>query len=252
MGEKADDDKTGDQGAGSGTDGGAADDENLLDDEAKNGGGDDGGKGDDDKTGDEGKGGDDDKAPLTKADLPGLIKSMTDAAVDAANRVADKRINQVLDKKGAAGGSDDGKGGDDKGAAQGASGPDAAQVRGARLAFRDYIDTEMGGYLGNEERAFVNDLGKATITGLAEIDDEDQVGRQVAASVAQQVKGLRKFYEQRTKAALKRKGLLKDSDKGGQAEQSGAGGVGPKTELDRGAAKAAEMFGARGGADAKK
>lgn len=248
MGEEAAGDKSGEGNQGGDATGAKADDENLLEDEAKNGGksGDDDGKG---KDGDDGKG-DDDDAPLTLANLKPLLDDVVTKAVEAADRQADKRINQVLDKRQ---GGDDGKGGkakDDGDDKVVQSGPAADVVRSTRLAFKEYMDEGIQ-FLGNEERAFARDLGHSMIAGLSEISDEDATGRDVAEKVAAQVQAMRKFYETRTKAALKRRGLLKESDKGsGQPAASGSGGVGTGSEYDKGAAKAADKFGTKTPANA--
>lgn len=234
--DKGADDGTGtDAGSGSGADG--DDDDDLLGDEAKNGG-----KGDDDKDGDKGKGKDDDKKsdpPLTKADLTDVVT----AAVAEANRVADRRINEVLDKRlGKDGEKGKAKDDDDTSTADTAAALGSLQ-REARLSFKEYLDGEDITFLGNEERTFAADLGKALIESRREIDDAEIVGREVAKVVAEQVRGLRKFYEKATKNALKRRGLLKDDGKGQQAAASGTGGVGTGSDMDKGAAKAAAMFG---------
>lgn len=254
MGDAAGDKPTDDSNQGGDADGGQkADDDNLLEDEAKNGSK----SGDDDKDGkDDGKGGDDggnDGDPVTLGNLKPLLDDVVTKAIEAADRQADKRINQVLDKRL----GDDGKGGkakDDGDAKSGdggsSSGPAADVVRSTRLAFKEYLDEGIQ-FLGNEERAFARDLGHSLISGMADITDEDEVGRQVATRVAEQVQSMRKFYEQRTKSALKRRGLLKESDAGGkQPPASNVGGIGAGAEFDQGAKVAEGMFGKKDPASA--
>lgn len=101
-----------------------------------------------------------------------------------------------------------------------------ADVRGARLAFRDYLPDEVK-ITSTEERKFATDLGRTMIEARAAkgFEDEDVVGREVAEEVAKQVKGLRKHYQTRTVAALRRRGALPDT-KGGQGPAGSTGGKG--------------------------
>lgn len=113
-----------------------------------------------------------------------------------------------------------------------------ADVRGARLAFRDYLGDEGLKFLGAEERRFATDLGQALIKARAldGFDDEDEVGREVAKEVSEKIKSLRTYYERSTKTALRRQGLLPDQ-KGGQqaAGTAGAGGVHSDSQFTAGA-----------------
>lgn len=210
----------GDQGAGSGS---------LLDDEA-NGGGDDGGDGGD-------------QQQQGTPDVAQIVADAVAAAVAEANRVADRRINQVLSRLEGQGQQGSGQqGGEGQGQQQQApSGPDPIAVRAARMAAREYITTDLR-FLGNEEREYAMSAASAAIAARPTIDDEDAVGREVATAVVTQVKSLRKFYEDRTKAALKKRGMLVDTGKGDQPSGGGGQQVAATSEFEKGKQVAAGLF----------
>jgi hypothetical protein len=122
----------------------------------------------------------------------------------------------------------------------------ASDLRAARLAFREYVGDEVK-FISAEERAFAMDLGSALLVQQAQhgIDDEDRAGRTVAAEVAKKVKDLRKHYEDRTVAALRRRGVLTDQQTGGghqqSRQQSGGGQVGEQSAFSKGAEIAARV-----------
>jgi hypothetical protein len=126
----------------------------------------------------------------------------------------DRRVNGALNKvrgKAPAKKDDDGDGTD-----QGRTAP-VADVRGARIAFREYLPDTIK-LLGPEERSFANDYGQNLIRARAHsgFDDEDQTGREVAEATAEQIRKLRSFYSARTKRVLEAQGALV-AQGGGQA-----------------------------------
>lgn len=123
-----------------------------------------------------------------------------------------------------------------------------ADVRGARLAFRDELAETK--FISPVERRFALDLGQTLIRARA-LDgfaDEDVVGREVAEQVAKTVKDLRTHYEKQVKAALRRRGLLPEQ-KDGQSPGGGTGGgtAAADSELAKGKELAAQRH-ARPGA----
>lgn len=182
----------------------------------------------DDEDGDE----DDDTDEDEKS--KGKKKYVTREDLDAAmQKVGDRLVNTVLKEV---------RGGDlrrqqnrgtagDKGQKQEQKAP-VADVRGARLAFRDYLSDEAK-FTSREERRFAMDLGQAMIRARAldGFEDEDKVGREVAEEVAEQVTSLRKHYQRSTIARLRSRGLLapKKDGKSGQSGQGTTGGSGATT-----------------------
>lgn len=126
-----------------------------------------------------------------------------------------------------------------------AQGPSREDVREARSTYREFVSDEVK-FLGNEEREFARSLAESQINrGLGRGDDPEDVGRDVAESVASDIKRMRSFYESRTVAALRRKGALpKKTGSQQQPQQSGGGSqVGVSgSGWQKGQSKAKEMF----------
>jgi hypothetical protein len=240
IGGGAPDDGDGDDGGDDGGDGG---DDDLI----GGGGGDGDDGGDDGDNGDDGDGDDDDEK-LTPA-LKALISK-------EANRIADKRINQALAKRGnrRAGrrdnADDDGDGDDDKGGNGGKpkgkqeTGPTSADLREARLVYRDFVRDEIE-FIDNDERAFAADLAQGMLRDrLADHEDVEEAGEAVATEVAKRVRTLRANYQKATIAGLKRRGVLpkdwKSTDKGGQ-QKRGPASRGTQAALDEGARRAQQV-----------
>lgn len=227
--------KTQDQGAGA--DG--AEDQDLrdddldedddLDDQGSDDDGDD--EGDEDEQGDEDEDGFD-----PEAFEEGLLKKVESRL--------DRRINAVLREI---------RKGRDNGRQQRGDGSQpqrrqpqqpevpAVDVRSVKIAYRDYIADEVK-FVSREEREAAATLANGLIAQqiAAGGDDEDEIGSEVAKAVGETIRGLRKHYEERTKAALKRQGLLADA-KGGQGGTAGKGRApGMRSEMAKGATLAGQ------------
>lgn len=219
------DDQGGDDGGDDGADDGAG---GLLDDEADNGG-DDGG----DDGSDDGSGG---------VDVDEIVAQVTKALEAKFDSIADRRVNAIVKevrKQQKPAGEEDKKDDSEK-----SSGPSDADVREARLAYREYVGDSGVKFLGDVERNHAMTLAKGMIPGLlAQGLDPDEAGRKAADDVASTIKSLRKHYESKTLAALKRQGQIADDTSGtGQAVRTGTGKPGADSMLKKGQSKAAEMF----------
>lgn len=121
------------------------------------------------------------------------------------------------------------------------TGPSESDVREARSVFREYVGDEIR-FLGNAERDLASQIAGGMIRDrLAQGGvDPEHVGAEVARDVAKQVKALRKHYEDRTVAALRRSGQITATAPG----QPLKGPTTPNAEsgFKAGAAKAAELF----------
>ena len=97
-----------------------------------------------------------------------------------------------------------------------------SDVRGARLAFREELSDQVR-FISAEERRFAQDLGRSLIEAraLTGFEDEDEVGREVADEVAERVVAMRRHYQQRTRQALVKRGLLEDKTTGSPAPGRG-------------------------------
>jgi hypothetical protein len=84
-----------------------------------------------------------------------------------------------------------------------------ADVRGARIAFREYLPMEIKTF-STEEQALATEFGQSRIRALAleGFEDEDEAGKQAAQETAEFIKKARALYSKRTKAVLKRQGAL--------------------------------------------
>lgn len=234
----------GDTGGGDGgNDGG------LLDEEADQGGdGGDGGDGGSD-------GGDGGQETQPDAALVAAIVGQVTTALEARfDAIADRRVNAIVKEVRKQGGTQTPPAGQQQQEQPPASGIDQGVLRGARLAYREYVGSEIK-FLGNEERDFAADLAarilQERVAAAGSDADEDRIGRDVARDVGKQVKDLRKFYEGRTVAALKRKGLLpEEAGSTTTTPQAGKTGQPPKgttkpgdqSGFSAGAAKAQQMF----------
>jgi hypothetical protein len=186
-----------------------------------------------------------------QVDLNALVGQLEDRLGQRFDAIADRRVNAILGEmrrnqgQQQQGGGND-QGGQQQGQQQSGSQPRTSQadLRAARLAFREYVGDEVR-FISAEERAFAMDLGSALLVQQAQngIDDEDRAGRTVAAEVAKKVKDLRKHYEDRTVAALRRRGALNENGGGGQQsrQQSGGNGVGDQSAWQKGAEIAARV-----------
>lgn len=197
--------------------------------DGENGGG-DGGAG-------EGEGnGTTDIAAAVKAALQELLPSIQ----DSTNREIDRRVNGALNKVRKPGAKpqqqqDEGNDGD------GGTAPVVADVRGARLAFREYLPDQIR-FLSPEEKALATEFGLTAINAKAAkgFDDEDAAGREAAAETVAFLKKARRYYSDRTKRALEKSGALKQDGQGQTSHGTTPPGV-SKDPFERAKAKMAEL-----------
>lgn len=213
----------GDGGGGDGS-GGAAGAGSILDAEADLGeGGDGSGAGD----GAGGDGGQDAGAGSGQAFDPAAFSQQME---DLISRRLDSAINTISRRLGGQSGQGGGQGGGGEGGSGGQggggnggeggtgdgggqqqnqpTGPSSADVREARMTYRDYVGGEMK-FLGNEERDFAQVLANGLLReALGRGDDPETAGTAVAKEVAKQIKGLRSHYEGKVLAGLRRNGTI--------------------------------------------
>lgn len=120
-----------------------------------------------------------------------------------------------------------------------------ADARMARLAYREAIGDDGFKFRGADERELANDLAKGLIAAaIAEgEDDEDEIGASVAEKVRDRIVKARQSQAARTKASLRRQGLLPADTKGGQGGTEGKGKtLSARSAVKQGAARAAARY----------
>jgi hypothetical protein len=216
----------------------------LLDQEAE--GDDDGSSenegdgGEEDRSGESDSGDGEGDQTAGAVDVDQVIDKVTERLAERFDSIADRRVNALLKeiRKQEPEGKDDT---DEKDESKGTeTGSSTGLLRGGRLAFKEYLTDEVK-FLGAEEREMAIDLGNREVAALAAsgIEDEDRIGREAAKTVADRVKKTRKFYEDRTIRALKRKGRLIEEDK---QPNKGGSGTSAISEFERGQKMADERF----------
>ena len=186
-----------------------------LGDEGGAGGND--GEDDDDDNGEggEGEGG---KKTLEQLVAAGIAAALPQIQASFQSEM-DRRINGAVKKvAGKTPAPKDGDNDEDPVAAP------VADVRGARVAFREYLPDEIK-FFSTEERELGMAFGQSQIkaAALAGFDDEDEVGKNVATATAEFIKKARNLYSARTRRVLKQQGALKDQPAG----PAGTGGDAP-------------------------
>lgn len=186
------------------------------------------------------------------------VPATPEQIADLINREVDRRMTSLYrEVRGQAGqqGQQQGQGQGQQGEQQGGpqsgqqqtpAGPSEADVREARLVYREYVGDEIK-FLGTVEREHASTVAQALLRErIGRGDDPDRAGREVAREVASTVKALRQHYEQQTVAALKRRGLLPDDGRGpGQQPVPGTAAPGAQSGFAAGQAKAAALFAER-------
>jgi hypothetical protein len=165
---------------------------------------------------------DDDDGDGTGGDA-GSIQAQIEAGIAAAlpqiqksfQSEMDRRINSALNRGGRKPAD---KGGDEENDDKGGQKVPAANVRGARIAFREYLPESIR-LLSSEERSLANEFGQSLIQAraLRGFDDEDEVGQEVATATAEFLKKARDLYSSRTKRILQQQGALKEQADGQSA-----------------------------------
>lgn len=157
----------------------------------------------------------------------------------------DRRVNQVVSTlRREMGGQQQGQQPQDHGSgAPPVQGASVADVREARLEYRSAVEDEIR-FLGAAERELASQIAAGLIRSELETGgDPDAVGRKVAKQVAAQIKSTRKLYEDKTVAALQRRGQLKESPTAqGQPLPSRQQTPGPGASYARAQQTAREMF----------
>lgn len=153
------------------------------------------------------------QAEKMRAELDEREKKTFDRLADASGKQLRNLLKGHLGDKG-----DEGKGDEGKGKGEAKPDPEAAAraeadakrlLRDSRSAFKDILGDDVK-FLGAPERELAMTLGSGLIVqaiGGGE-SDEEAIGRNAAQTVAKQLREARKFYEARTRAGLKRDGLL--------------------------------------------
>lgn len=152
----------------------------------------------------------------------------------------DRRLNAVLReiRKGQ-GGSPAQRQKQADGGQQTGSGVD---LRSARLAYREYVGDAVK-FVSTVERQAAAKLANGLIAEkiASGEDDEDVIGAEVAETVAETILGLRKHYEERSRAGLRRQGALPDPKRG----QGGNEGKGTASKLSGELKRGAELAASR-------
>lgn len=216
--------------------------------------GEEGKGGEGDGKGGEGKGEDKRTESEKAADaaVEKLRSEMTDREQKLFDRLADasgKQLKNALKDLNLGQGKGDGKGEEGKGGKQEPD-PEAAAraeaetkrlVRDSRSAFKEILGDDVR-FLGNPERDLAMTLGHGLIVQAIQggESDEEVIGKSVAGNVAKQIREARKFYEARTKAGLKRDGLLVETP--GQSTRA-ATQAGADSAFNRGAEIAKQRYG---------
>lgn len=241
---QGDQQQSGSQGADqSGANAGGAG-ESLLDGEAahqqqsgQEGQGGNDGSGNDGETGGAGNG---------TVDVAAITAAVTAALEARFDSIADRRVNALVkaQKKANEKPADTGDQGQQQAAPE-ATGPSTADVREARAEYRDAVGDTIT-FLGTEERSVASDLAASLIQGrLTAGEDPSAAGIAVAGDVSVRIKALRKHYEDKTIAALRRKGLLPADGRGDGQPPKNDANPGGESGFKAGADKAAEMFAGR-------
>lgn len=208
--------------------GGSGDEVDLLDDHNDGGTGesdDDSEDGDDDGDGD---GGQQSIEQQIQAGIRAALPTITQTFQSEMDRRINSAINKVTRKNGTKKQQNDDDSDEQQ---QQTEVQPVADVRGARIAFREYLPMELKTF-SSEEQALATEFGQSRIRALAlqGFDDEDDAGRQAAQETAEFIKKARALYSKRTKAVLKRQGVLVETP-GQSGGQTPGGGTKPPADL---------------------
>jgi hypothetical protein len=226
-----------------------ADDDDA--DDADDGGDDDGGSLLDDEADDDNDGGDDDGGDGDDDAVNDLLDRLEKRLEKRFDSIADRRTNALLKEirkqTNSGGKDDDADDGDDDDSPKGRSktrttGPSKADVREGRMVYREFVGEKIK-FLGDVEREHATTLAGSLIAAKIQSGtDPEDAGREAADEVAKTLRSLRKHYEGKTLAALKRRGLLPEDGRGDGQPPSRSGPPGAGSSFKKGQDKAAEMF----------
>lgn len=179
-----------------------------------------------------------DVAEIVRKAMEAFLPKIT----DQTTREIDRRVNSALKevRQGAGKSKDEGDGNADGG--DKAPRMASADVRGARIAFREYLPEQIR-FLSPEEKALATEFGLTQINAAAAkgFDDEDEAGRQAAETTVAFLKKARSYYSGRTKKALEKQGAIRKDGTG----QNSYGTTPPgsaQTAFDRAEKKNRELF----------
>jgi hypothetical protein len=217
--------------------------ENLLEDDAD--GDNDGGDGTGGDGGDGGDGeGEGGAGPVDiRAAVREALADLLPQIQDQTTREIDRRVNGALAKvrKPGAGNQqqqdDGGAGGDST-----MPGKPAADIRGARIAFREYLPEQIR-FLSPEEKALATEFGLNALKAAAlnGFTDEDAAGKEAAAATVKFIKSSRTYYSARTKKALEKQGALIVKDGSGQTSHGTTPPGNVQSAFDKAAKKMEEL-----------
>jgi hypothetical protein len=167
---------------------------------------------------------DQDEPPLTRADLEREAQRIADRTVNAVLREIRGARPRSGDRDGQRGGRGQRRDRDDDNRDM-RGGPDPADVREARLAFREYLGDQYRPTIPTE-REIAAELGGALIREQLATDagDPDRAARTAADTVATRLRKYRRAIERQTVAALRKRGALRD-DYGSASQGSGPSAV---------------------------
>lgn len=153
-----------------------------------------------------------------------VADQMSKTIADQVQSTVDRRVNQLVNK----GKVDTGQ---QQQQQQPAQTPDQTdqQSREARSVLRESLGDKLR--MSAEEKKLARTIGAPIVQQLiADGNDPDSAGESAAGQVEQEMKRIRSHYATRTKAALKRQGLLADEPSGGP--QTGPTGTANKKRQD--------------------
>ncbi len=180
-------------------------------------------------------------------DVESIVKQAVDAATEAANTTADKRINQILERLEPASKKEPEKKDDDPAAAAIAKVEERLSKTQRRLltaAVRDEVKR-----LDPSVQSVAREMAKSVTDRMTITDDmdEDETAVEVVALIESQLDSAKETFETELRDDLKSRGLLKDEDKGNGSQGPKGGDDGSsdedaKKQYEAGAAAAKERF----------
>lgn len=178
-------------------------------------------------------------------DVESIVKQAVEAATEAANTTADKRINQILDRLEPA--KPEPKKDEDPGAAAIAKVEERLTKTQRRLltaAVRDEVKR-----LDPSVQTVAREMAKAVTDRMTITDDmdEDEAAVEIVALIETQLDTAKETFETELRDDLKSRGLLKDEDKGNgsqgpKGKDDGSSEDDAKKQYEAGAAVAKERF----------
>lgn len=162
-----------------------------------------------------------------------------DEVAKIVESVVDRRINKLMNTKQKR--QDKREQRDDD--RNSSSAPTAADLREARASYREFVGDHVR-FLSAEEREYAHALAAGMLKDELVSDvDADVAGQRVAEKVGEQVVALRRMYEKRAIAQLRKKGLL--PKKTGQPFSADQSNPGSESRYAAGKAQAERLYSSR-------